>query len=87
MVLDQLGEPSHLRIETGPFRHRPALQGAAHLKTQIVMEAAGMVFLDDEDPPVRGRRIALRLRRVGEAPLGSVGFNDVRPGTLGYQRR
>ena len=78
MILDLLGEAADLGIEARAFGHRPALEGIADLQPQVVVEAAGMVFLDDEDRIAgEGRAAGRRLRRPGEAPLGFVGVDAV----------
>ena len=44
-------------IEARPLRHRPAGQRAFDLQAQIVVQAAGVVFVDHEHrrPVARGR--------------------------------
>ena len=79
VILDQLGEAPHLGIEARPLRHRPALQRIADLQAQVVVHAPGVVLLDDEDRRrPRPRAPPLRLRRLGEAPLGPVGVDAMR---------
>ncbi len=75
VIFDQLCETPHLRVQARPLRNRPALQRIAHLQTQVVVQAPGVVFLDHEDRLVGGRHAALRLRRLAKAPLGSVGVD------------
>lgn len=49
MILDVHRQALVGGIERRPFRHRPALEDAVGLETKIVMQPAGVMFLDDED--------------------------------------
>jgi hypothetical protein len=64
MVLDVNGQPLLLGSERGALRHRPALEHAVHLQAHVVVQAAGGVLLDDEQPALAGARRAERLGRA-----------------------
>ena len=49
MVLDVNGEMLRARLERDALRDRPAEQDAVALEPEVVMEAARVVPLDDED--------------------------------------
>src|SRR5690606_22927632 len=62
------------RIVARPFRHRPAAQRIAHLQAEVVVAAAGVMQLHDEDRPLPARRglAGLGLAGAVEAPLATV---------------
>ncbi len=78
VVLHQLGEAPHLRIEARPLGHRPAAQRPADLQAQVVVHPPRMVLLHHEDRRAGGARAALRLRRLGKAALGAIGLDATR---------
>ncbi len=78
MVLDMHGQPLVAGIERGAFRHRPAPQHAAVLQAEIPVQAAGGVFLDDEDRGGAARRVCRRrLRGHGKIAAGAIGVEAV----------
>ena len=54
--LDVHGEPLVRRIRGGPLRDGPGFQDAVHLESQIPVERAGVMLLDDENTPLALRR-------------------------------
>src|SRR5262249_25142620 len=62
VVLDVDGEPLLRRIEARPLRHRPALEDAVELESEVVVEPARGVLLHAEEEPVR---TPLRDRALG----------------------
>src|SRR5262249_26031485 len=48
VVLDVDGEALLAGVEARPLGHRPALQDPVELEAEVVVEAAGVVLLDDE---------------------------------------
>src|SRR6516164_6906849 len=75
MVLDLHREALVLRIEGWAARHRPGLEDAAELETEIIVQARGVMLLDHEAQPVRCLHLfpAARLARLGEVTLGAIG--------------
>ena len=73
MVLDVDGQALFLGLQRGPLGHRPALQHAVHLQTNVVMQAPGSVLLNDEQATVAttpgaeglGRALGIALVPVG----------------------
>src|SRR5664279_5859997 len=67
MVLDLDRHAFVLGIETRSFGHGPALHGAVQFEAEVVMQADGPVFLDDERQSARGGPAAIgRLRSYRE---------------------
>ena len=73
MVLDLDGEPLLAGVEARSLRHRPALQDAVELETEIEVQPARLVLLDDE----RESGAAAFLRE-GRLPAGSGVFRKSR---------
>ena len=48
VVLDVHGQAAHVRVQRRAFGDRPALQRTAQLQAEIVMQVAGVVFLNAE---------------------------------------
>ena len=63
MVLDLDGEPLVCRIERWAARHRPGLEHAIQLETQVVVQAGRRMLLDDKAAPIRAT--------IEVSPLGS----------------
>src|SRR5947209_19832694 len=63
MVLHFHREPLVVRIERGSFCNRPGFEDAVIFEPEIVMQPAGIVFLNDEAPALRwrDRQFAARL--------------------------
>jgi hypothetical protein len=74
VVFDLDGQPLVVRIERGPFRHRPGLEDAVEFEPQIVVQPRGVMLLDHEAPLLRWhhRRLARRLRRLLEITFLSI---------------
>ena len=64
MVLDVDGEVLLSGLEGHAFGNRPARERAVSLQTEVVMEAASVVPLDDEDRRLSALLAAERLRRL-----------------------
>jgi len=80
MVLDLDGEPPVRRIEARPLRNGPTLEDAAGFQAQIVVQVAGVVFLNDI--------YAVRARgRCGHPirPGGLGGYREVALGMVAAQ--
>jgi hypothetical protein len=75
VVFDVERSPPRPGIQGGPLGHRPAGEHPFDLQTEVVVEPARPVTLDDESPPVRRRRRGDRagglagLRKVPFAPV------------------
>src|SRR6185295_7110595 len=64
-------------VEARAFRHRPALVDPLQLESQVVVQAARGVLVDDEPQlPLRGRAFAARLGRAVEIALLSIDLED-----------
>jgi hypothetical protein len=72
MIFGLLCEPTHLRVEAGAFRHRPAFQRALDLEPQIIVQPSRGVLLDNENRLAGARSAALRLVGAIETPFGAV---------------
>ena len=69
VILDVDGQMALARAERKPLRHRPARERPVPLEPEVVVEAPGVVALDDEAPRILRARAAERLRRLaGVAP-------------------
>ena len=78
VVFDVDGHAFVGRIEAGAFGHGPAFHGAVELEAQVVMQAAGPVFLDDELPRGFIAHPALGgLGGEGEVAFGFVFFERI----------
>ncbi len=72
VILGPHRQPLVLGIETWPLRHRPAFQDTVQLQPEIIMEAGGVMLLDDEALPTRPPALPLGLARLAEIALGVV---------------
>ena len=72
MVLDLNREALLTLDQARALGHRPALQGAVELKTEIVVEARGIVLLHDEGGAAAPGGLACRLRGFREVALGAI---------------
>jgi hypothetical protein len=61
VIFDLYRKPLVMGVE--PFAHRPGFENAIQLQAQIIVQAGGVVFLDDEAGTVVGL--------TGSWPLGS----------------
>ena len=79
VVLGHDGEAFVRGVEGRAFGNRERLEDAVDLKADVVVQAAGVVLLDDEDqPPVAGRpRFGRRLGGEFEVALLFVVFEHV----------
>ena len=78
VILDLHRHALVLAVVAGAFRHGPAFHGAVEFQPEIVMQAAGPVFLDDEGQLLAfGFVAAGRLGRDGEIALGLIGLQSV----------
>ena len=68
MIFDVHRQPLDRRVERRALRHRPRQQHAVVFEAQVVVQMAGQVLLDAEEP-----------RRSASAPLARA----VRPGGSG----
>jgi hypothetical protein len=72
VVLDVDGEVLQPRLERNPLRHRPAREDTVALEPEVVVQAPGVVALDDEQRllafPTGGERLG-GLLRVAPAPV------------------
>src|SRR5438445_3990852 len=67
MVLCPDSQPLICRIHGRPFRHRPGYQDSVNRQPEIIVQAAGVVFLNDKDMPADSTPDAsYRLRSFGE---------------------
>src|SRR6266496_543690 len=66
LVLGGHRQPLLARVRGGPLGHGPRLQRPAGLQPEVVVQAAGLVFLHHEPPPPGG------LAAAGEIPLAAV---------------
>ena len=72
VILDVHGQAFHAGIEGWPLGNRPAFQGAIEFQAKVVVQVAGVVFLDAE---LQGpRRRATRLLAAGLGAGGEVTF-------------
>src|SRR5579864_8910120 len=73
MVFDVDGERTLADVERDPLRHRPGRERTVPLEPEVVMEAAGVVTLDDEDrllrPPALLPERLGRLLRIAFPPV------------------
>ncbi len=76
MVLDFDRQAPLVRIERRPPCHRPGLEHALVFEPQVVVQARGGVFLDNETQAFgrRDRRLAARLGGQGEVTLRLIGI-------------
>src|SRR5262249_47235993 len=75
VILGAYGEAAVLRIVARLLRNRPALQNAAVLEPEVVMESRGVVPLHDEVQLASSSpRTSTRLRRAPEIALALVGI-------------
>ena len=65
MILDVHRQPLGLRIERRPLRHRPRQQHAVVLEPEVVVQVAGEMLLDAEEPLARLARLDDRAGRLG----------------------
>src|ERR1700733_10536615 len=65
MVFDLDCEALVVRIKRRPLRDRPRLENAVKFQAQIVMQARGVVLLDDEPQPFGGWNFAAPARLSG----------------------
>ena len=72
VVLDVDGERLLPRLERDALGHSPRGERAVAFETEVVVEPARVVALDDEDRPAAGRRAAERLRRLLRVALAPV---------------
>ena len=73
MILDMDREALLAFDEARPLRHRPAFEDAVELKAEIVVQAGGVVLLDDEGRPPMPGGLACRLGGFREVALGAIG--------------
>ena len=75
MIFDLDRKPLVMGIERRPFGHSPGFENAIQLEPQIVVEAGGVVLLDDEAATGRGLDsvLAAWLPRLLEVALRFVG--------------
>ena len=66
VVLHMHGEPLVARHQARAPCHRPAFQDTIHFQAQVVVQARGIVFLDDEAMALGAGAPALGLRRRGK---------------------
>src|SRR5690606_30596390 len=71
-VFHMYRQPLVLRVQARPLGHRPAHQRAIELKTEIIMQSAGSMLLDDEAQGAR--RCPLTSRRL---PWWLTGFLEI----------
>ena len=79
------GEPLVRRIGGGPLRDGPGLQDTVHLESQIPVQRAGMMLLDDENAPLALWPLPEGLRRRSSPGLrrrSSPGLRAVTVGAL-----
>ena len=69
MVFDLDGQALFRRIEAGAFWDGPAYEDAVHFEAEIVVQARGVVFLDDEAMAGARGFFGLGLGRAGEVSL------------------
>ena len=72
VVLRLDSEPSDPLLLRRPLRDRPALQDVIALQSQVPVEGAGVVLLDDEPFSFAGLNLASGLRGLGEIALRPV---------------
>src|SRR5262249_1064214 len=73
VILGLHGQPLVGRIEARPLGDCPAREDAVDLQTEVVVEAGGVMLLDDERRATRFRRDdPARLGRPSEVPLGVI---------------
>ena len=83
MVLGAHGEPLFAHDQAWSPRHRPALERAAELEPQIVVDPARVVLLHDELPALAlvGAALRLGLRRAAKVALLLVVLERVAAGS------
>src|SRR6266478_661433 len=75
MVLCPDSQPLICRVHGRPFRNRPRYQDSVDRQPEIIVQAAGVVFLNDKDTPADPTPDAsYRLRSFSEFPLPAVLF-------------
>jgi hypothetical protein len=52
-------QPLVVRIERGPFCHGPGLEDAVEFQPEVIMQTAGIMFLNDKAPSLRRRYLGL----------------------------
>ena len=78
MILDMDGKPLLAGDQARAFRHRPALQHTIDLETEIVVQAAGGVLLDDVGIAcLRSTFAGRRFGRLREVALGVIGVQGL----------
>ena len=79
MILGLHRQPLDLGIERRPLGHRPRQEDAVELEPEIVVQARGIVPLDDEAQFLGGGhgRLARRLVGLAEVALGAIGGETV----------
>ena len=73
MVLDVDGQVALALAQRDALGHGPALQGAAALDAEVVVQPAGVVALDDEDRLGAAALVRERLRRARRIALAAIG--------------
>jgi len=68
VVLDLDGEPPVTRLLGWPLGYRPALQDAVFFESQVPVEVARVVLLDDVEAPAGRRLASLGLWALREVP-------------------
>ena len=71
MIFDLDRKPFVMWVERGPFGHSPGFEDAIQFEPQIVVQARGIVLLDDEAETGRGLDsvLAAGLPRLPEVAL------------------
>ena len=69
MIFDLDRKPLVMRVERRPFGHSPGFENAIQLEPQIVVQAGGVVLLDDE--AATGRGLDSDPGRLAPASAGS----------------
>ena len=82
MILDVDGQALLAVTHRWALGHRTALEDAVHLQAEVVVEAPGGMFLDDEKPAPRRAPPAEGLGRPRGIALGPVRVE--RPGTRAH---
>jgi hypothetical protein len=72
MVFHQDGQSFYAGIKGGTVRQSPGFQHAVHFQTQVIMETAGAVPLDEKPVALILRDGRFRFRRLAENALSPV---------------
>src|SRR6267378_6194840 len=72
MILDLHRQSLHFRIERGTLRHSPRHEDSTRLEAEVVVQRAGAVLLNNEEPLDALSLPTLRLGRCREVALALV---------------